>query len=240
MATAFAVFANTGFKVEPYFISRVEDSEGNILEQANPAVICRECEQKENDSQSKDGAVTDLVQAHGLHIAPRVIGEDNAFIITSIMQDVIKHGTGRRALELGRADLAGKTGTTNEFRDAWFSGFTPDLVATAWIGFDQPSSLGPGEAGARAALPIWIDFMAAALKGVPEHQLPVPKDVVAMSVDRNTGDPTDPEDPLAIVEYFIPGTEPGAPVPPAPGEDAPPTTATAAPPKVEPLPKDLF
>ncbi len=240
MATAFAVFANTGYKIEPYFITRVEDSEGNILEQANPAVICRECEQKEDGSPTTNGAVTDLVQAHGLHIAPRVISEDNAFIMTSIMQDVIKRGTGRRALELGRADLAGKTGTTNEFRDAWFSGFTPDLVATAWIGFDQPSSLGPGEAGARAALPIWIDFMATALKGVPEHQLPVPKDVVAMSVDRNTGDPTDPEDPLAIVEYFIPGTEPTVAGAPAPGEDAGATTATAAPPKVEPIPKDLF
>jgi penicillin-binding protein 1A len=240
MATAFSVFANTGYKVEPYFISRVEDSEGNILEQANPAVICHECEQKQDGAQPKNGAVTDLMQAHGLHIAPRVISEDNAFIMTSIMQDVIKRGTGRRALELGRADLAGKTGTTNEFRDAWFSGFTPDLEATAWIGFDQPSSLGPGEAGARAALPIWIDFMAAALKGVPEHQLPVPKDLVAMSVDRNTGDPTDPEDPTAIVEYFIPGTEPKVAGSPTPGEDTGATTATAAPPKVEPIPKDLF
>ncbi len=240
MATAFAVFANTGYKIEPYFITRVEDSEGNILEQANPPVICHECEQKEDGSPSINGAVSDLVQAHGLHLAPRVISEDNAFIMTSIMQDVIKRGTGRRALELGRADLAGKTGTTNEFRDAWFSGFTSDLVATAWIGFDQPSSLGPGEAGARAALPIWIDFMAAALKGVPEHQLPVPKHVVAMSVDRNTGDPTDPEDPLAIVEYFIPGTEPMVAGPSAPGEDTGATTATAAPPKVEPIPKDLF
>lgn len=239
MATAFAVFANTGYKIEPYFITRVEDSEGNILEQANPAVICRECDQKEDGSPSVNGTITDL-QAHGLHVAPRVISEDNAFIMTSIMQDVIKRGTGRRALELGRADLAGKTGTTNEFRDAWFSGFTSDLVTTAWIGFDQPSSLGPGEAGARAALPIWIDFMAAALKGVPEHQLTVPKDVVAMSVDRNTGDPTDPEDPLAIVEYFIPGTEPMVAGAPTPGEDTEQTTATAAPPKVEPIPKDLF
>jgi penicillin-binding protein 1A len=240
MATAFAVFANGGYRTEPYFLTRIEDAEGNILEQANPLVICRECEQKEKDGKSTNGVAAQLLEAQGLRLAPRVISEENAFIMTSVMQDVIKRGTGKRALELGRADLAGKTGTTNEFRDAWFSGFTRDLVATTWIGFDQPSSLGPGEAGARAALPIWVDFMGTALKGVPEQTLPVPDGVVAVSVDRNTGEPTDPEDPLAIVEYFIAGTEPIPPAAPAPGDEVETTTVTLTPPKVEPIPKDLF
>ncbi len=113
-------------------------------------------------------------------------------------------------------------------------------MTTAWIGFDQPSSLGPGEAGARAALPIWVDFMASALKGLPEQSVPVPDGVVAVSVDRNTGEPTDPEDPLAIVEYFIAGTEPIPPAAPAPGDEPETTAVTLTPPKVEPVPKDLF
>ncbi len=240
MATAFAVFANGGYRIEPYFLTRIEDADGNILEQANPLVICRDCEQKQKDGKPSNGVAAQLLEAQGLRLAPRVISEENAFIMTSVMQDVIKRGTGKRALELGRADLAGKTGTTNEFRDAWFSGFTRDLVTTAWIGFDQPSSLGPGEAGARAALPIWVDFMASALKGLPEQSVPVPDGVVAVSVDRNTGEPTDPEDPLAIVEYFIAGTEPIPPAAPAPGDEPETTAVTLTPPKVEPVPKDLF
>ncbi|MFQ5935433.1 MAG: penicillin-binding protein 1A [Acidiferrobacterales bacterium] len=239
MATAFAVFANRGYKIEPYFISRVEDAEGNILEQANPLIVCRQCEDSENASDAANGANAQEALGFTLRLAPRVISEENAFIMTTVMQDVIKRGTGRRALELGRADLAGKTGTTNDFRDAWFSGFTNDLVTTTWIGFDQPTSLGPGEAGARAALPIWVDFMSTAVKDVPEQPLAVPEGVVAISVDRNTGEPTDPEDPLAIVEYFVAGTEPVPPAEPAPGEgdDASPVVVT---PKVGEIPKDLF
>ena len=245
MATAFAVFANGGYKVEPYFITRVEDADGNILVQANPLVICAECpesddavENQQTDTTDRrtpvpvisllaelgEGATTSDAQTYKPRYAPRVISKENAFIMTTVLKDVIARGTGRRALALGRADLAGKTGTTNEFRDAWFSGFTQDIVTTAWIGFDQPASLGPGEAGARAALPIWIDYMTTALKGMPERTLTVPSSIVTLSVDRATGEPRDPEDPGAIVEYFIEGTEPvtfmadedGAEITPAP------------------------
>src|SRR5581483_11225283 len=111
------------------------------------------------------------------------------------------------ALVLGRKDLAGKTGTTNEYRDAWFSGFNGDVVTTAWVGFDQPAPLGRGETGARAALPIWIDYMRAALQGVPEKPLVPPPDVVQTTINSDTGKPTTPDDPQAMQEYFVKGTE---------------------------------
>lgn len=247
MATAFAVFANGGFRIEPYFITRIEDASGNIIEQANPLLICRDCE-RGGAAAARAPATNAPPGSWPLQVrrAPRVISEENAFIMNSMMQNVITNGTGRRALELGRADLAGKTGTTNDFRDAWFSGFTPDLVATTWIGFDQPTSLGPGEVGGRAALPIWVDFMRVALKGVPERPLPVPAGVVAESVDRDTGEPIEPNDPAAIVEYFIPGTEPTpvatAPTAPPSGGatgTSPPVAQKPTPATVE-IPKGLF
>jgi penicillin-binding protein 1A len=141
---------------------------------------------------------------------------------------------------LGRADLAGKTGTTNEFRDAWFSGFTPDIVTTTWVGFDQPRSLGRGEAGAKTALPIWIDYMAVALNGLPEKPLPIPEDAIAFSVDRDTGEPTDPADNRAVVEFFIAGTEPVLADDPAPGEIPDETTSGTVMPTQPEIPKDLF
>jgi penicillin-binding protein 1A len=242
MVNAFAVFANGGYRVEPYFITRVEDTEGNLLEQANPLVICAQCEERASvpaPPEPVDAPVDEAEQAVGPRYAPRVISKENAFIMSSIMQDVITRGTGRRALELGRADLAGKTGTTNEFRDAWFSGFSRDLVATTWLGFDQPASLGPGEAGARAALPIWVNFMAKALKGLPETPLVVPDGVVAVSVDSETGEPIEPESAAAIVEYFLAGTEPissgGLAAEGEAEEDSKPTV-----PSVVEIPKGLF
>lgn len=241
MATAFAVFANGGYKVEPYFITRIEDAEHNILEQANPFVICPECADADASPivQIDDSVTGQAFKTYLPRYAPRVISAENAFIMTSIMKEVITRGTGRRALELGRADLAGKTGTTNEFRDAWFSGFTSDIVTTTWVGFDQPASLGPGEAGSKTALPIWIDFMSTALTGAPEKSWPVPEELIAFSVDRDTGEPTDPDDDRAVVEYFVAGTEPVLPDMPAPGDipGTQPVTGTASVPEV---PKDLF
>ena len=114
--------------------------------------------------------------------APRAISEANAWIITDMLRDVISRGTGQRARALGRNDIAGKTGTTNEGRDAWFSGFNPDLVATAWVGFDQERPLGRDEEGSRTALPMWIYFMREALAGVPQHRLPMPDGVVTARV----------------------------------------------------------
>ena len=119
--------------------------------------------------------------------APRVISPENAFIMTSILRDVVKFGTGRRALALKRNDLAGKTGTTNEFRDAWFSGFNGNVVTTAWVGFDQPEPLGRHESGAKAALPIWIDFMRVALKDSDETPLEQPEGIVTVMIDAETG-----------------------------------------------------
>lgn len=161
MVAAYSVFANGGYRVVPYFIERVEDARGNVLLQAKP-------------QQAAQGA-------------ERVIDARNAFIMTSMMQDVVKMGTGARAMKLGRSDLAGKTGTSNDFVDAWFCGFDADLVAVAWIGFDNPHTRGRNETGAAAALPIWMDYMGTALKGVPEQPLVPPEGVVAVRIDPDTG-----------------------------------------------------
>ena len=161
MITAYAVFANGGYRVAPYLIERVEDAKGNVLMAAQPA-------------------------AAGIG-AERVIDARNAFIMTSIMRDVVRTGTGARVMKLGRSDLAGKTGTTNEFVDAWFCGFTSELVAVAWIGFDTPHTLGRNETGAQAALPIWMGYMGTVLDGVPEQPLVPPDGVVALHVNPDTG-----------------------------------------------------
>lgn len=156
MVSAYSVFANGGYRVKPYFIERILDYRGNLLAQANPV---------------RAGAG-----------AERVIDERNAFIMTSMMQDVIKRGTAMRALQLGRDDLAGKTGTTNDLIDAWFAGYNANLVAVAWIGYDKPRTLGRNETGSQAALPIWINYMAKALKGMPSALRPMPEGVVAAQI----------------------------------------------------------
>jgi penicillin-binding protein 1A len=161
MARAYAVFANGGYLVDPYLIERIVDDRGNLLAQAQPA-------------RAGDESL-------------RVIDIRNAFIMNSLMHDVVRYGTGARASALGRNDLAGKTGTTNDNVDAWFAGYQPTLVAIAWIGFDQPKKLGRNETGARAALPIWMGYMSAALKGVPEMGADPPEGVVTVKIDPATG-----------------------------------------------------
>ncbi len=198
---AYAVFANGGFRIEPYFIDWVEDRHGNVVEQANPAIICRACSRPP----ATDNTVEPLSRPHR---AKRVLRADNHFLMTSMMRDVIRTGTGRRALTLGRTDLAGKTGTTNDFRDAWFSGFNSDVVTTAWVGFDDPVTLGRGEAGSRAALPIWIDYMRVALQGSQPQSSPVPDNIVSRFVSTETGKSTLESDPQAYEEFFMAGTEP--------------------------------
>ena len=173
MATAYSVFANGGYRIKPYFVERIVDPRGNLLAQAKPA---------------KAGVD-----------AERVIDPRNAFIMTSLMQDVVKHGTAVRAMQLGRQDLAGKTGTTNEQVDAWFTGFNGNLVAIAWIGFDQPRSLGGQETGAQAALPIWISYMGKVLKGTPETNYEPPEGVVAVKINPQSGLRTSFN---GITEYF--------------------------------------
>ena len=161
--------------------------------------------------------------------APRVLSPEVSFLMTSMMQDVIREGTGQKALVLGRKDLSGKTGTTNDYRDAWFSGFNADVVTTAWIGFDQPASLGRGETGARAALPIWIDFMRTALQGMPQKPLTPPQNVVRLTINSETGKPTTPDDPQAMEEYFIQGTETPHELPGVDGEPGPTTAPDQTP-----------
>jgi penicillin-binding protein 1A len=161
MAAAYAVFANGGFRVQPYFIDRIEDQRGNNLGQAQP-----------------------LRAGHG---AERAIDARNAFIMHTLLQDVVRYGTAARALQLGRSDLGGKTGTTNDFIDAWFAGYQPGLVAIAWIGYDNPRSLGRNETGSQAALPIWMAYIARALTGLPEQSIPQPEGVVVVAIDPETG-----------------------------------------------------
>ncbi len=161
MLGAYSVFANGGYRVTPYFVERVEDDKGNKMMVNQPQIAGESAE--------------------------RVIDARNAFIMTSLMRDVVRAGTATRAMRLKRGDLAGKTGTTNEFVDAWFGGFQPTLVAIAWVGFDQPKTLGRNETGGSAALPIWIDYMAVALKNVPEEPFNPPAGVMVMQIDPQTG-----------------------------------------------------
>jgi penicillin-binding protein 1A len=163
MARMYAVFANGGFLITPYFIERIEAGDGQILFQAKPDIACPQCEDA-------------LPQPPG-H-APRVISPQINFLMNSLLRDVVTKGTATAAKVLGRNDLAGKTGTTNEQRDAWFNGFVPSLVATTWVGYDSMQPLGEKETGGHAALPMWIHFMREALQGVPESPLKPPEGII--------------------------------------------------------------
>lgn len=175
MAAAYSVFANGGYRMQPYLIDRIVDARGTLLVQAKP-------------KRAGDGA-------------ERAIDARNAFIMTSIMRDVVRFGTGARAMQLKRQDLAGKTGTTNDQVDAWFTGFNPGLVAIAWIGFDQPRSMGGAETGAQAALPIWMGYMGKVLKGVPEADLVVPEGVATVKINPQSGRRV-ADGSEGILEYF--------------------------------------
>ena len=201
VAKAYSIFANGGYQVEPYFIARVEDQNGEIIEYSNRKKVCDDCEFSEIE-------LANNPQAPDPRYARQVLSPENVFIMNSIMRGVIKTGTGKSAMQLGRNDLAGKTGTTNDFNDAWFSGFNPDVVTTAWVGYDQPKSLGKRESGARAALPIWIDYMRVALEGIPERDISIPETVVTGFVSEKTGNAVPENHPDAYEEFFIMGTEP--------------------------------
>nr|WP_237758249.1 penicillin-binding protein 1A [Legionella londiniensis] len=185
LTAAYAVFANGGYKVEPYLIERITDHDGNILLQSKPTLVCHDC--------AKENTDPDL-------IAPRVIPEDIAFLMHSALQSVVQHGTARAATQLNRQDIAGKTGTTNDQVDAWFAGYSSNLVVTAWVGYDVPRSL--HEYASRLALPLWIDFMKIALKDVPEQERKQPENVVAVSIDPKTGLLANSNQKNAILEYF--------------------------------------
>ncbi len=212
VATGYAVFANGGYRVDPYFIERIENPAGEVVYRAEPRVVCPDCTadsdgavrqvaNKSNDLPSFARARANGPPLTAERIAPRVISPEVAFIMADLMGDVIKRGTGRRALALGRSDIAGKTGTTNDSMDTWFNGFNPDLVATVWVGFDQIRSLGENEEGSRTAVPIWVEFMREALKGVPERSRPMPEGVIQMMISPTSGGPAS-ADVGGIFEYF--------------------------------------
>ena len=178
LASAYAVFANGGRRIVPWHLLKVTDKDGRVLENF-----------------TSPGA-------------SQAIDARNAFVTTSLMQDVIRKGTATGALKLGRGDLAGKTGTTNEHHDAWFAGFQATRVAVAWMGYDQPRSLGSGETGGGTALPIWVRYMGEALRATPEMPPVMPEGVVVSHVDATSGAPVSADS--GIAEYFFQEYAPGA------------------------------
>lgn len=220
MAKGYAVLANGGFRVEPYFIERIDqDGAGTVFEE-HPITVCKDCDPAAEDASTH---------------APRVLDERNRYLMYSMMQDVIRRGTATKARALGRKDLAGKTGTTNDQRDAWFNGFNQRLVANAWVGFDDNSKLGRGEVGGRAALPAWIDFMQVALKDIPDTEPEVPADIVTVRIDPRTGTRASASTDDAIFEVFRTENAPGT-VNAAVGGNGTVIAPTEAPPPTQ----DLF
>jgi penicillin-binding protein 1A len=182
MASAYSTFANGGFRVKPWFIERVEDNRGQTLYAAKPETAGVDAE--------------------------RVIDERNAFIMTTLMRDVVRYGTAAKAMALGRNDLAGKTGTTNDHIDAWFCGFNARLVAVSWIGFDTPANLGNNETGGVSALPIWMNYAGKVLKGVPETELTPPSGVVAVNINPATGLRDASSGSSHVLEWFYQESQP--------------------------------
>ncbi|GAC1628074.1 MAG: penicillin-binding protein 1A [Nevskia sp.] len=224
-ARAYCVFANGGFLVNPYFIESIKDAAGNEIFRARPKIACPECDaepaaaqtitadvdadepeavkvalaaEAKKRAEAAAAAPAPLVAAEDR--APRVLDADLDFLITSMMHDVVTRGTAAQVKALGRDDLAGKTGTSNDETDAWFNGFSPALVAVTWVGFDQPRPLGKGEVGGRSAVPIWMDFMKTALKGIPSQRLPMPAGISSVAINPSNGKLVSPGAPGALFE----------------------------------------
>jgi penicillin-binding protein 1A len=231
MARGFAVFANGGFLVEPYFIDAIYDRDNKEIFKAHPVVACRHCpERLLEDARaaaatgdaappvktaasgtlspiaSATAATTTPAQAGPPKLAPRVLDGRVAYLVGSLLRDVVRRGTGHDAMVLKRNDLAGKTGSTNDHRDAWFTGYNEQLVASVWVGFDDFSSLGRangvGEFGAQAALPMWISFMREALKGMPEKPFEMPPGITTARIDPDTGQLAPSGDGRSMLEVF--------------------------------------
>lgn len=186
MARAYSVLANDGFLIDPFFIDQIVDPRGGLVFKAKPKVACPECAALIVDTAAgTDGRPQTPPPADTL--APQVVDPGMVWMVDDILREVVTRGTGAQARELRRGDIRGKTGTTNDETDAWFYGFNTQLVAVSWVGFDQPKPLGRGEFGGKAALPMWIDFMRAALKGLPEQTLPRPASLVEVRVDPRSG-----------------------------------------------------
>ena len=206
LATAYASLANGGFKVDPYLIQRVENVSGELVFKAEPLTVCRHCDKSiadpEVDTELSMEQILARREEQKMPRAPRVMDARVNFIIDSILQDVITKGTGRRALVLERDDIAGKTGTTNGPKDAWFSGYNRDVVTTTWVGFDNFTPLGKREFGGTAALPIWINYMRGALRNSPDVERPIPAGIVNVRIDPETGLLAQSGQKNAISEYF--------------------------------------
>lgn len=216
MARGYAVFANGGFLVEPYFISSISTAGGKELFRAEPKLACPQCPETRiaeaagsSQASAASGALPDSAAGADttqpavtaeVPLAPRVLEPRLVYLMRDMLRDVVTTGTGAKARELGRSDLAGKTGTTNDEADAWFSGFNSTLVAISWVGFDQPQPLGRGEVGGRAALPMWMDFMAAALRGVPSHWPERPPGLVSVRINPLNGNLAAAGAPDAVFE----------------------------------------
>lgn len=217
IAQGYAPFVNGGYRVDPWFIQRVVDREGVVLVDTVPARACARCPERgtrrvggddgfdlgpvANSPVERNGA-DQPVGPPALPLAPQAIDPRTAFLVNSMLRDVVRRGTGRAALALGRSDLGGKTGSTNDHRDAWFAGFGDSLVGVAWVGMDDFTTLGAGEFGARAALPIWNGFMGAALEGVEERDFNAPEGVVSAWIDPESGWLVPAGTPGAVSEYF--------------------------------------
>ena len=198
IATGWSVLANGGYRVSPYLIEQISDRTGNVVFRANPASV------PSTDPNPTETEATGLASSTTTETKPaeRVVDERTTYIMTSMLQDVIRRGTGRRALAMGRSDLAGKTGTTNESKDSWFSGYNADYVTTVWAGFDQPESLGRTEYGGTVALPIWMNYMSVALKDKPEHLQPEPAGILSLRIDPQSGRAAAPGANDAYFEVF--------------------------------------
>lgn len=224
IAKGYAVFANGGYAVEPYLIAQIEDTNGNIVYTAEPQTVCRGC--PETAIESPDQPFTQGVNIEPLLLevegenntgnqspkpqhAPQVLSPQTAFLLSSMLKDVFVRGTARSARsELPRSDIAGKTGTTNDAVDAWFTGYNADFVAATWIGFDNNTSLGRNEFGGKAALPAWLSFMKAALANKPLNSQPQPVGIVQARIDNETGLLARPNTPNSRFEFFKEGSAP--------------------------------
>ncbi len=230
LAKGYAIFANGGYRVEPYVINFIRNADQRVVMLKQPLQICADCPEQATDDEQSDNNTpasqsetppaewqpsytqeevgaeewAQVMQGPTLpNVAQRVISPQTAFLMNTMMRDVVRYGTGQRALSLGRRDLAGKTGTTNDQRDAWFSGFNRNVVTIAWVGFDNPRPLGDRETGARAALPMWISYMREALREQPEAQLEQPPGIVSVLIDPESGKLANADTPDAIFEYFL-------------------------------------
>ena len=223
MAQGYATIANGGHAVKPYVIDAIYGPEGETLYRSAPAMVCDACIVVEDERFGFDAPIEemsldemasvaldyqpDASAAPGLYedvvVAPQVISPQNAFLVQDMMRDVVRRGTGRRAMTLGRGDLSGKTGTSNDRRDAWFGGFNAELASIVWVGYDDDLPLGPGEEGSRTALPIWIEFARIALAGVPERQMPMPEGIVSVLIDKQSGCPARAGQRDVVFEVFF-------------------------------------